>query len=52
MEMIDGTIPEHDVHEWAVRSLSGDDKSPRDLVVTFGGVNLVKRHLSGESMGW
>jgi uncharacterized protein (DUF2384 family) len=52
MEIIDETIPEDDVHEWAVRPLGRDDKSPRDLVVTFGGVNLVKRHLSGESMGW
>jgi hypothetical protein len=52
MEMIDETISEGDVHEWAIRPLGREDKSPRDLVVTFGGVNLVKRHLSGESMGW
>ena len=47
MEMIGETIPEDDVHKWAVRPLGRDDKSPRDLVVTFGGVNIVKRHLSG-----
>ena len=33
MEMIGETIPEDDVHKWAVRPLGRDDKSPRDLVV-------------------
>jgi hypothetical protein len=28
MEIIDETIPEDDVHDWAVRPLGRDDKSP------------------------
>lgn len=52
MQMIDETVPEGEVREWTTRPLGRDGKSPRDLVVTLGGMNLVKRYLSGELMGW